>query len=160
MSTHPVGGRGGIWTHGRFDPPPVFKTGVLSQTLPPYRMSAIFVLHCRSYLLFYQMTRSQTRGFIPMPYPNQYRMYSLAGMVRVAGLEPARDFSQQILSLCCLPIPTYPHMARMIGLEPTTYGLEVHCSIHWTTSAYIIKRLFLKLHWTTARLSNRIFKTL
>lgn len=38
MSTHPVGGRGGIWTHGRFDPPPVFKTGVLSQTLPPYRV--------------------------------------------------------------------------------------------------------------------------
>ena len=29
--------------------------------------------------------------------------------MRVAGLEPARDFSREILSLLCLPIPPYPH---------------------------------------------------
>ena len=51
------------------------------------------------------------------------------GMVWVVGLEPTRDCSQQILSLCCLPIPTYPHMARLEGLEPSTYGVEIRYSI-------------------------------
>ena len=56
-------------------------------------------------------------------------MYSLEGMVWVVGLEPTRDCSQQILSPCCLPIPTYPHMARLEGLEPSTYGVEIRYSI-------------------------------
>ena len=33
-------------------------------------VTEIFILHYLSYPLFNRMTRSQTRGFIPMPYPN------------------------------------------------------------------------------------------
>ena len=36
---------------------------------------------------------------------------------------------QQILSLPCLPISPHQPKIQHIGLEPTTYGLEIRCSI-------------------------------
>ena len=36
-------------------------------------------------------------------------------VVRVAGLEPARAYAQQILSLWCLPIPPYPHIKHILS---------------------------------------------
>ena len=34
--------------------------------------------------------------------------------MRVAGLEPARDCSREILSLLCLPIPPYPQHKKYV----------------------------------------------
>ena len=35
-------------------------------------------------------------------------------LMRVAGLEPARDCSREILSLLCLPIPPYPQCMKYV----------------------------------------------
>ena len=41
-------------------------------------------------------------------------------MVRIAGLEPAWDLSQRILSPPCIPISPYPQMMQIISLS--AYG--------------------------------------
>ena len=49
-------------------------------------------------------------------------------MVPAPGLEPGR-LKPQILSLLCLPFPSYGPLATTVGFEPTTYGLEDRCSV-------------------------------
>jgi hypothetical protein len=48
-------------------------------------------------------------------------------MVRRAGLEPARPFGQEILSLSCLPIPSSAHVINMearTGVAPVYAVLQ------------------------------------
>ena len=69
-------------------------------------------------------------------------------MVRVAGLEPARAYAQQILSLWCLPIPPYPHiklfeLAAALGVEPRPEDLESSAlPLRHTASFSILRERF------------------
>ena len=63
-------------------------------------------------------------------------------VVRVAGLEPARAYAQQILSLWCLPIPPCPHKSK-------TLFADLNRSKSFTNQFFypikLLDRAFLKL---------------
>ena len=50
------------------------------------------------------------------------------------------DASQQIYSLPPLATRESTHMELVIGIEPTTYWLQINCSAYWATPAYLVVR--------------------
>ena len=76
--------------------------------------------------------------------------------MRVAGLEPARDCSREILSLLCLPIPPYPHLQKSFvrkyvqSVQSSRNIFSIKCTL-----AHSIKTTRMGFEPTTSAVTGR-----
>ena len=68
--------------------------------------------------------------------PDVYPFASLPHILFFGGLSQIRTGDHGVADRCLIRLAKRPmytvlntHMARRVGFEPTTYGLEDHCSI-------------------------------
>ena len=59
-------------------------------------------------------------------------------VVRVAGLEPARAYAQQILSLWCLPIPPQRHIKNEVAVRSALFNPRIEHLIDSPVCSYLL----------------------
>ena len=77
-------------------------------------------------------------------------------MVEEDGFEPSKSMTTDLQSAPFSHSGIPPHLVLTVGIEPTTYWLQVSCSTSWAMPAHII----ILIKWIYCYLDNKLCQTI